>query len=60
MIDVKFLEQYPEFLEFKTTSNTESTTVIDTTVPTTPTRSQTIRSSLDARTTRWGRKGGRR
>src|SRR5215210_8621768 len=25
MIDVKFLEQYPEFLEFKTRSNTEST-----------------------------------
>jgi restriction system protein len=34
-IDVKFLEQYPEFLEFKTRSNTESTTTeIDTTVPT--------------------------
>jgi restriction system protein len=35
MINVKFLEQYPEFLEFKTRSNTESTTTeIDTTVPT--------------------------
>ena len=34
-INVKFLEQYPEFLEFKTRSNTESTTTeIDTTVPT--------------------------
>src|SRR5919107_2509670 len=34
-INVKFLEQYPEFLEFKTRSNTESTlTEIDTTVPT--------------------------
>jgi restriction system protein len=35
MINVKFLEQYPEFLEFKTKSNTKSTvTEIDTTVPT--------------------------
>src|SRR3712207_23164 len=35
MINVKFLEQYPEFLEFKTKSNTKSTTTeIDTTVPT--------------------------
>src|SRR5215211_6454056 len=35
MINVKFLEQYPEFLEFKTTSNTKSTTTeTDTTVPT--------------------------
>ena len=35
MVNVKFLEQYPEFLEFKTRSNTESTTTeIDTTVPT--------------------------
>ncbi len=34
-INVKFLEQYPEFLEFKTASNTKSTTTeIDTTVPT--------------------------
>jgi restriction system protein len=34
-INVKFLEQYPEFLEFKTKSNTESTTIdTDTTVPT--------------------------
>jgi restriction system protein len=35
MINVKFLEQYPEFLEFKTKSNTKSvTTEIDTAVPT--------------------------
>jgi restriction system protein len=35
MINVKFLERYPEFLEFKTKSNTKSTTTeIDTTVPT--------------------------
>jgi restriction system protein len=35
IINVKFLEQYPEFLEFKTTSNTKSTTTeTDTTVPT--------------------------
>jgi restriction system protein len=35
MINVRFLEQYPEFLEFKTKSNTESTTTeIDTTLPT--------------------------
>lgn len=35
MIDVKFLERYPEFLEFKTRSNTKSTTVeTDTTIPT--------------------------
>jgi restriction system protein len=34
-INVKFLEQYPEFLEFKARSNTKSTTPeIDTTVPT--------------------------
>jgi len=34
-INVKFLEQYPEFLEFKTRSNTKSTAAeIDTTVPT--------------------------
>lgn len=34
MIDVKFLERYPEFLEFKTRSNTKSTTVeTDTTIP---------------------------
>src|SRR5215216_3098994 len=34
-INVKFLEQYPEFLEFKTKSNTQSTTTeIDTTLPT--------------------------
>ena len=35
MINVKFLKQYPEFLEFKTKSNTKSaTTEIDTAVPT--------------------------
>ncbi len=35
IINVKFLEQYPEFLEFKTKSNTKSTTAqTDTTVPT--------------------------
>lgn len=35
MINVKFLEQYPEFLEFKNKSNTKSaTTEIDTAVPT--------------------------
>ena len=35
MINVKFLEQYPEFLEFKTKSNTKSTVIeTDTTVPT--------------------------
>src|SRR5215207_8648485 len=34
-INVKFLEQYPEFLEFKTKSNTKSTTAeVDTTLPT--------------------------
>jgi restriction system protein len=34
-INVKFLEQYPEFLEFKTQSNTKSTTAeTDTTLPT--------------------------
>jgi restriction system protein len=34
-INVKFLEQYPEFLEFKTKSNTKSTTAeTDTTLPT--------------------------
>src|SRR5215204_6295047 len=34
-INVKFLEQYPEFLEFKTKSNVKSTTAeIDTTLPT--------------------------
>ncbi len=34
-INVKFLEQYPEFLEFKTPSNTKSTTAeTDTTLPT--------------------------
>src|SRR5215204_5835502 len=34
-INVKFLEQYPEFLEFKTKSNTKSTMAeTDTTVPT--------------------------
>ncbi len=35
MINVKFLEQYPQFLEFKTKSNTKSTMIeTDTTVPT--------------------------
>jgi restriction system protein len=35
VINVKFLEQYPEFLEFKTKSTTKSTTTgVDTTVPT--------------------------
>jgi restriction system protein len=52
MINVKFLEQYPEFLECKTKSNTKSATAeIDTAVPTeerTPRKVDKSRSSVRA------------
>jgi len=45
MLNVKFLEQYPEFLEFKTKSNTESTTTE--TDPTAPTEERKPREVME-------------